>query len=165
MFMSGEAAKWAVFSRGGGLILTITKTDADVQIYDRIHEVITHRLQTPFGSNIGIFTPDEHKVLIAEYVLESVDLKTGERKKGSISQRGSFRAMDVSPDGSLLATTSGKLWQKKGPALETEAYVSGKLRLAVRLRTFRSTRTGCGPLCFRQMVAGFSLEEVVDQRI
>ncbi len=100
------------FSRDRKLMLKVYK-QRELTIFNLNTKKIHSTKKRHNGSSIGIFDPQGRHVVYGEYGLDRENLITGKKQKRIIEQWGYFEALDISPDGRVLATASGVVWNGK----------------------------------------------------
>ncbi|QDU80468.1 WD domain, G-beta repeat [Polystyrenella longa] len=97
-------------SRDGRLLLKAHKQGALVVFdLDQKNQILNQ--ERNWGTAIATFDPSGEHIIYGEYGLDRQNLKSKNIQKRLIKQLGYFEGLDVSPDGRILATGSGKLWE------------------------------------------------------
>jgi WD40 repeat protein len=84
--------------------------DGAATIYDVAMQRAIHRVDRKYSAHDGAFTPDGRKALYGVLQLTMLDIGSGRETKTPIKQSCYFEALDVSLDGGLLVSGSGRVW-------------------------------------------------------
>jgi|GEM_PF-2981260 len=97
-------------SRDGRFLLK-TYQQGDLVVFDLKTKREFLRQQRRWGTATATFDPSGEHVIYGEYGLDRQNLSSRHIQNRIINQKGYFEGLAVSPDGSTLATGSGKLWE------------------------------------------------------